>query len=268
MIELDQVSFAFSPDGPKVLANISFSIAKGERIAVIGASGSGKSTLARLIVGLISPIEGTIRRRLKTTQHFSGVAIVFQNPETQFVAEIVEDDIAFGPENLGLPSDEIRRRVDEAIATVGIESLRYRRIESLSGGEKQRVALAGALAMEPQCLILDEAAAMLHPLARRELEEAVGRVRERHQIAVLQITHDMDEVARADRVLLLRHGRLVEDASPRQVLADVALLEACGLAPPDAIILDRALRDRGLPLRDVALTIDELAQHISEVAHR
>lgn len=191
------------------------------------------------------------------------VGIVFQNPETQLIAATVEEDVALGPENLGLASDEIQRRVKEALEAVGIEHLAKRPIGALSGGEKQRVAIAGALALQPACLVLDEASAMLHPIAKRQLEEALAGIKERG-VAIVQITHDMDEAARADRVVLLRRGRLVASGPPGELLTDAALLEQCGLEPPPPVQLALALRRQGIPLAHIPLDLRALAAAVAK----
>lgn len=271
MIIVDQVSFTYPASPTPAISRLSLAVKAGERLAVIGSSGSGKSTLGHLLAGLLRPTEGSIVHTggdaAAGDPPSNGVAIVFQNPETQLIGATVEEDVALGPENLGLASAEIRRRVDAALATLGIEHLAQRPVESLSGGEKQRVAIAGALAMQPCCLVLDEASAMLHPEAKGLLEEAVAKI-QRDGVAIVQITHDMEEAARADRVALLHRGRLLADGSPAAVLGDEALLARCGLAPPETMRLARALRLRGVDLPEDVLDVSELADAIVKAVAR
>ena len=271
MITVEDVTYLYPGSEVPAISQVSLAIAPSERLAVIGSSGSGKSTLGRLIAGLIQPTAGRIVRQrpsvpaqgLDGTSSARDVAIVFQNPETQLIAATVEEDVALGPENLGLPSHEIRRRVQSALEALDLVHLAKRPIGALSGGEKQRVAIAGALAMEPACLVLDEASAMLHPWAKKQLEEALGRIVAR-SVAVVQITHDMDEAARADRVVLLHRGRLIAAGRPSEILTDEALLAACGLSPPEAVQLGLALRRRGFHLPQIPLDVALLADAVAK----
>lgn len=279
MITLDDVSFRYPGAESPAVSRISLTIESGERLAVVGSSGSGKSTLGLLLAGLLQPTQGGIvehtstrAMRLKDDRFDArtaskSVAIVFQNPESQLVSATVEEDVALGPENLGLASDEIRRRVDWALATLGIEHLARRPIESLSGGEKQRVAVAGALAMQPGCLVLDEASSMLHPEAKRQLEEALVRIQQ-DGVAVVQITHDMEEAARADRVALLHRGELIAVGQPASVLSDEPLLSRSGLEPPESLQLALGLRRAGVDLPGDILDIPSLADAIAKAVTR
>lgn len=276
MITLEDVSFQYPGAKTPAISHISLTIAKGERVSIVGSSGSGKSTLGRLLAGLLRPTSGRIiysepfaRRGGSENGEPSGrrVAIVFQNPETQLVGATVEEDVALGPENFGLPSREIRRRVDWALAIMGIAHLARRPIENLSGGEKQRVAVAGALAMLPRCLVLDEASAMLHPQAKRELEAAIARVLA-DGVAVVQITHDMDEAARADRVVLLEQGEIVAQGPPATVLSDLALLARTGLEPPEPLQLAVELCERGVELAGTFFDVSQLADAICKAVAR
>src|SRR5690606_11696868 len=258
MICLEKVSVTYHPGSDaevRALTDVDLTIDRGESVAVVGANGSGKSTLAQLLNSLLLPTAGRvwvdgmltsdprwlweIRRR---------VGMVFQNPDNQLVATTVEEDVAFGPENLGVPPDEIARRVQEALAAVGMEAYRHRAPHHLSGGQKQRVAIAGVLAMRPDVIVLDEPTAMLDPRGRKDVLETVRRLHREAGITVVYITHFMDEAAAADRVVVLERGRVARDAAPRQVFGDRALLERAGLEEPPLVRLAGALRRRGVPV--------------------
>lgn len=275
LIIVDQVSYTYPSSKIPAVSEISLTIALDERLAIIGSSGSGKSTLGYLLAGLAQPTHGRIVCDVpgdalrnagpddSSEVQAITVAIVLQNPETQLIGATVEEDVALGPENLALASDEIRRRVDWALETIGIQHLAKRPVESLSGGEKQRVAVAGALAMRPSCLVLDEASAMLHPEAKRQLETAIARIR-RDGVAIVQITHDMEEAARADRIAVLHQGKLVATGGPSSILSDQALLSRCGLEPPESLQLALALRQKGVDLPGQPLDVPELADAIAK----
>ncbi|MDP8923824.1 MAG: energy-coupling factor transporter ATPase [Chloroflexota bacterium] len=251
---VDDVHFEYRARGQDpvpALRGVSLTVRDGERVAVVGANGSGKSTLARLLNGLLLPTGGQVRVGGLDTRDPAGrreirqaVGMVFQNPDNQLVATIVEEDVAFGPENLGLPSDEIRARVDAALALLGLEELRHRPPHLLSGGQKQRVAIAGALAMRPHVLVLDEETALLDPVGRAEVRAAVARLHA-EGTAIVQVTHFMEEAVAADRVLVMAGGRVVLEGPPRVVFARQAEL--------------RALR---LDVPQVALDVDEVAAAI------
>lgn len=278
-IRFDGVGFLY-PNGVRALEGLSFAVAAGEAVAVVGANGSGKSTLARLCNGLLIPTEGSVTVASVTIDPGSPgrgrpadfqavladvrrqVAMVFQHPDNQLVAATVEEDVAFGPENFALPPPVIRQRVDDALAAVGVEALRHRAPHELSGGQKQLVAIAGALALEPRCLILDEATAMLDPQSARTVMETVARLRRERGLAVLFITHRMEEVAWADRVLALSGGRLVADMPPADLFARGEELAGWGLEPPDTVRLAQGLRERGWALPPVRGGVDELVEAI------
>lgn len=275
LIRLEDVSFAYSEGDAPVVRNLNLSLTPGERLAIIGSSGAGKSTVGRLMAGLLQPSRGTVTIQTgESTDHWEaprpghGVAIVFQNPEHQLIAETVEEDIAFGPENLGLETQEIRHRVDAALRSLRIEHLRFRNVQSLSGGEKQKVAVAGALAMEPKCVIFDESTSMLHPKAKEEFEEAVTTPLARSGVAVVQITHDMDEACRAHRIALLNNGRLEALEPPESIFADWERLDACGLEPPDAAALASVLIRRGIHLDPMPLTEMDLLDALDRAVFR
>ena len=247
------------------LDNVNLTVEEGEFVAVLGANGSGKSTLARHINGLLLPDKGQcLVAGLNTTnaedlwQIRQQVGMVFQNPDNQLIAGLVEDDVAFGPENLGMKPAEIRRRVSRALTAVGMEDFRQFAPHLLSGGQKQRVAIAGALAMNTKCLILDEATAMLDPEGRQEVMAAVQRLHEEKGLTVICITHFMDEAARADKVFVMQAGHIVQSGTPQQVFAQAEALRKLGLAVPLAVELTWKLRQHGLNLPQDILTEDDL----------
>jgi energy-coupling factor transport system ATP-binding protein len=252
------VRFAYGEAAP-ALAGVSLSVSAGCFLAVIGANGSGKSTLARLLDGLLIPASGRVLvDGLDTAQApwevRRRVGLVFQNPDNQIVASIIEDDVAFGPENLGIDPAEIRRRVDGALAAVGMTEHRRRAPDELSGGQKQRVAIAGAIAMQPRVLVLDEPTAMLDPSGRDEVLAVLDRLH-RSGLTVILITHHMEEAARAERVVVMEHGRITDDGTPAEVFSRAH----ASLDLPPAAQIAQALRDKGVRLPPGLVTIEELA---------
>jgi len=247
IIEIRNLHFQY-PDAPEPsLRGIDLAVEEGSFVAVLGANGCGKSTLAKHLNAILSPTEGkvlvagmdTIAEELLIPIRRT-VGMVFQNPDNQIVANVVEDDVAFAPENLGIASEEIRRRVDEALHTVGMYDYRLHSPHLLSGGQKQRVAIAGVLAMEPRVLVLDEPTAMLDPRGRQEVLKTVETLCRQKGMTVILITHHMDEAARADRVLVMEQGRIVLDGSPREILSQAQRLHELQLTVPEstALILD------------------------------
>ena len=243
------------------------SIADGEFLAVLGTNGSGKSTLARHFNALLLPTEGRCTVAgldTKETQELwrirQLVSMVFQNPDNQIIAAVVEDDVAFGPENLGIEPAEIRVRVRDALAAVGMERYRTAAPHLLSGGQKQRVAIAGALAMRTRCLVLDEPTAMLDPLGRQEVLQTVQRLHRERGITVIYITHFMEEAAAADRVIVMEEGRIAAEGTPREVFQDVSGMKARGLDVPLAVELAALLRADGISLPQDLLTDKELVR--------
>ena len=248
LIEFDNVSFSYSIDEEEnmaskieVLKNLSFDIEKGSFVAVLGHNGSGKSTIAKLINGILVPQRGTITVNGITTENENdvfeirkNVGMVFQNPDNQIVASIVEEDVAFGVENLGIPSAEIRARVDEALKTVGMYEFREKAPHKLSGEQKQRVAVAGIIAMKPQCIVLDEPTAMLDPSGRKEVIETVKKLNREENITIVLITHYMDEAVEADRVIVVDSGEIKMDDTPENVFARVDEVKALGLDVPQS----------------------------------
>ena len=246
-------------DGSKtsVLKNVSLEIKKGEYLAVLGHNGSGKSTLAKLLNMILEPDSGKIYIEGKDItdpemteddvfELRKKVGMVFQNPDNQLVATIVEDDVAFGPENLGIEPKEIRRRVDEALEVVGMSEYAKSEPARLSGGQKQRIAIAGILAMKPDCMIFDESTAMLDPLGRREIMNTIEKLNREHGITIIMITHYMDEAARANRIVVLDDGKILMDGTPRDIFADPEKLENCGLDVPQCVRLVHSLKKQGI----------------------
>ena len=261
-IEAENISFAYIEDkGVRhpALTGVSVTVAEGEYVAILGHNGSGKSTLAKLLNMILVPDGGVIRIGGKdiTTPDFSedemfavrrNVGMVFQNPDNQLVATMVEEDVAFGPENLGIPREEIRQRVDSSLAAVGMTDYARHAPHRLSGGQKQRVAIAGILAMMPRCVIFDEATAMLDPAGRREVLSIMDKLNHEHGITVLNITHHMDEAARADRVIVVNDGTVYMQGSPEEVFSRVNELHRVGLEAPQETELMELLRRNGLDL--------------------
>ena len=273
MIETKDLSFTYpAPEGetnPPALRGVSLTVEKGSFVVVLGHNGSGKSTLAKHMNAVLLPDGGAVYVEGMDTRDESllleirrRTGMVFQNPDNQIVANVVEEDVAFGPENLGVPTAEIRRRVDDALAAVGMEKFAQHAPHLLSGGQKQRVAIAGILAMEPECIVLDEATAMLDPAGRREVIDTVLRLNRERGITVVLITHHMAEAERADRVIVMNDGQVAMDGRPRDVFAQVDELHALGLAAPDTVELLYRLQKAGLDVSLDSLTVDECADTI------
>ena len=253
-----------------VLDGVDLTIEKGSFVVVLGHNGSGKSTLAKTFNGVLLPAGGKVYVEGLDTADANlllairqRVGMVFQNPDNQIVANVVEEDVAFAPENLGGPSEEIRRRVDDALAAVGMSEFVRHAPHLLSGGQKQRIAIAGVLAMEPDCVVLDEATAMLDPVGRREVLETVHRLNREKGITVVLITHHMNEAEQADRVVVMDDGHLVMDGTPAEVFTQVEKLRSMGLTVPDTVdLLDRLRRD-GVDVPLTALTVEDCADVIA-----
>ncbi|MBI3925452.1 MAG: energy-coupling factor transporter ATPase [Armatimonadetes bacterium] len=271
MIELKGVVFHYRAAGESpVLRGIDLVVRPGEFLAVVGPNGSGKTTLARHLNGLLLPDEGEVTVEGLSTAEPANlgevrrrVGMVFQNPESQLVAPTVADEVAFGPENLGLPVEEVLERVSWALSRVEMERLRRSEPHLLSGGQKQRVAIAGVLAMKPRYLVLDEATTMLDPAGRREVLETVDRLHREEGVAVVHVTHRMDEVLRAERVIVLSRGEIVLEGSPGEVFSQARELHNLGLELPVPAELARRLRERGFPLGTVLAegeVVDELVR--------
>ena len=273
MIKSQNLSFEYTAyeDSLKThkltLKDINIDIKKGEFVAILGHNGSGKSTLARHLNALLTPTEGTLWiQGLDTKDHANtwtirqSTGMVFQNPDNQIIATIVEEDVAFGPENLGVNPTEIRTRVDETLAVVRMDEYKKSAPHLLSGGQKQRVAIAGVLAMRPNCIVLDEPTAMLDPSGRRDVLETVERLNRESGITVILITHFMEEAARAKRVIVMEDGEAIMDDTPRNIFKNAATMQELGLGVPSVTALAHILRSYGIPVADDILTVEEFVQ--------
>ncbi len=255
----------------KAVDNVSFNIERGSFTVILGHNGSGKSTLAKLLNGLNKPTSGDVFvDRINTKDEETEIEIkrkvgmVFQNPDNQLIASIVEEDVAFGPENLGLEPSVIRQRVDEALKSVGMYEYRESTPHHLSGGQKQRIAIAGIIAMEPECLILDEPTAMLDPKGRREIIETLYKLNKEKGITVVLITHYMEEAENADRVMVMNDGVIIDDNTPKEIFSNVELLKSVGLSVPQTTELLYALKQNGFNISTDVLSIDETAEAIAK----
>ena len=275
ILKTERLTFRYTTEegaAPTVLDSLTLSIRPGEFVAVLGHNGSGKSTLAKHFNAILLPSGGKVYvDGLDTCDEEllldirRQVGMVFQNPDNQIVASVVEEDVAFGPENLGVPSPEIRERVDSALAAVRMSDYARHAPHLLSGGQKQRVAIAGVLAMRPRCIVLDEPTAMLDPVGRKEVLDTIRWLnRERHMTVVL-ITHHMDEAAQADRLIVMHDGHIVADDRPELVFQNVDGLRSLGLEVPEPVALLYELRQAGVDVPLTALTVDECAQVLREL---
>ena len=278
MIRTDALSFSYPvEEGQRrttALEDVTLSIEKGSFVVVLGHNGSGKSTLAKHFNAMLLPSGGAVYVEGMNTQDEDllleirrRVGMVFQNPDNQIVANVVEEDVAFAPENLGVPTAEIRRRVDDALAAVGMTEFARHAPHLLSGGQKQRVAIAGVIAMEPECIVLDEATAMLDPAGRREVLDTVHRLNRQRGITVVHITHHMSEAEDADRVIVMNDGVVAMDGTPRDIFSRVEELRSLGLAAPDTVELLHRLNGHGMSLPLTAITVDECARAIFQALH-
>ena len=277
IIKVQDVTFEYRRTGNETSAilaldDISLDIEKGSFTAIIGVNGSGKSTLAKNMNGLMLPTGGKVYVKGMDTADSSQiwdirqtVGMVFQNPDTQMVSAVVEDDIAFGPENLGIEPDEIRKRVDDALKAVGMYEYRFHEPHKLSGGQKQRVAIAGIMAMRTKCIVLDESTAMLDPKGREEVLSAMQRLNKELGITVVLITHYMEEAALADRVIVMNRGKVVLDGTPKEVFAHEKTIEGANLELPDAAKLAHELRRHGVNLPEDILTPEEFVESITSI---
>ena len=269
IIKFENVHFTYPGDQMESLCGVDLEIQAGSFVAVLGHNGSGKSTLAKHMNGILVPTEGRVLVKgidsadeSRLIELRRKVGMVFQNPDNQIVANVVEDDVAFAPENLGVEPKEIRRRVDEALKLVDMYDKRRHAPHLLSGGQKQRVAIAGVIAMEPEIIVLDEPTAMLDPLGREEVISTVTRLCREKGMTVVLITHHMDECVGADRLIVMSNGSIVADGRPPEVFADIELMEREGLTVPETTRLLYDLKQRGMDLPLTALDVDSCAKEI------
>ena len=275
MIKTQDLAFTYPGTEDQVntraLRGVDVTIERGSFVVILGHNGSGKSTLAKTFNAVLLPSGGKVYVEGMDTMDESllleirrRVGMVFQNPDNQIVANVVEEDVAFAPENLGVPSAEIRKRVDDALEAVGMTQFVKHAPHLLSGGQKQRIAIAGVLAMKPECIVLDEATAMLDPIGRREVLAAVEKLNREQGITVVLITHHMNEAEHADRVIVMNDGLVVMDGKPREVFARKKELEDIGLAVPDTVSLLFSLREAGMDVPVDAITVEECADAIAK----
>ena len=278
IIETKGLEFSYRQEDEtfkKVLDNINITIPEGQFLAILGRNGSGKSTLAKQFNAILLPDGGAVyvmgidtRDESRIYDIRQNVGMVFQNPDNQIVATIVEEDVAFALENMGVAPAEIRLRVDEALKTVGMYEYRSHAPHQLSGGQKQRVAIAGLLAMHPKCLVLDEPTAMLDPKGRREVIDTVMRLNREDKVTVVLITHFMNEAVQADRVVVIDRGAIVIDGTPKEVFSNITLLKSAGLDVPQTTELVDELRKSGIDLPEGILTVEECVNAISKYLER
>ena len=253
----------------RAIDGVQLDIAPGDFIAILGHNGSGKSTLAKHLNALLVPTEGTVwvdgmdtsdESHLLDVRQRAGM--VFQNPDNQIIASIVEEDVGFGPENIGTPTEEIWRRVEESLKAVGMYEYRQHSPNRLSGGQKQRIAIAGIMAMRPKCIVLDEPTAMLDPVGRKEVLQTVRKLNREENVTVILITHYMDEVIEADRVFVMDYGKIVMQGTPREIFSHVEELEELRLDVPQVTKLAYELKKAGMPIRDTILNVDEFVEEM------
>lgn len=273
ILEFQNVSFRYEGSSekeqlPLAVRDVSFSVKKGDFVAILGHNGSGKSTLAKLSNSILLPESGKVLVNGMDTADESRsydirrtVGVVFQNPDNQIVASVVEEDVAFGPENLGVPPEEIRKRVDNALKAVGMYEYRKHEPHKLSGGQKQRVAIAGMIAMLPECIVLDEPTAMLDPRGRKEVMDTILKLNREMGMTVVFITHFMEEAVRASRVIVMDNAEILMDGTPREVFRQADRVKAAGLDVPKPAELARALQKRGVPMPDDILTASEFTEY-------
>lgn len=276
MIDIDNVTFKYASteeqEGKVVIKGVNLKVSKGEFVVVLGHNGSGKSTIAKHINALLTPSSGTVLvdgMDTKDQQNLwdirSKAGMVFQNPDNQLVATIVEEDVAFGPENLGVDPKEIRKRVDDSLAKVGMSEYKRHAPHLLSGGQKQRVAIAGVLAMQPDCIVFDEPTAMLDPSGRKEVINNIKELNKQHNITIVLITHYMDEAAQADRIIVVDDGQIRMEGTPREVFSKVDVMKEIGLDVPQVTELAYELRKEGIDISTEILNIDEMVDAICQL---
>lgn len=275
IVEFHNVTFCYDADEGEqqpepAIRDFTFNVKKGEFVAVLGHNGSGKSTVAKLSNSILIPNEGKVLVKGMDTadedlsyEIRKTVGVVFQNPDNQIVASIVEEDVAFGPENLGLPREEIRKRVDDSLKAVGMYEYRHHEPHKLSGGQKQRVAIAGIIAMRPECIFLDEPTAMLDPKGRKEVMDTVIKLNKEYGMSVVFITHFMEEAVLADRVAVIDNSRLLLEGTPKEVFKQEDLLRSVGLDIPQITNLAREMKKSGVKIDDSVLTLNEFVENIT-----
>jgi len=275
IVEFHNVTFCYDADEGEqqpepAIRDFTFNVKKGEFVAVLGHNGSGKSTVAKLSNSILIPNEGKVLVKGMDTadedlsyEIRKTVGVVFQNPDNQIVASIVEEDVAFGPENLGLPREEIRKRVDDSLKAVGMYEYRHHEPHKLSGGQKQRVAIAGIIAMRPECIFLDEPTAMLDPKGRKEVMDTVIKLNKEYGMSVVFITHFMEEAVLADRVAVIDNSRLLLEGTPKEVFKQEDLLRSVGLDIPQITNLAREMKKSGVRVDDSVLTLNEFVENIT-----
>lgn len=274
IVSVEDISFEYvtEEDKFKAIDNLSLNVKQGEFVVVIGHNGSGKSTLSKNLNAILMPTSGNIYINGLNTKEEKNLwdirqtaGMVFQNPDNQIVATIVEEDVAFGPENLGIDPPEIRKRVEESLESVGMYEMRDRQPHLLSGGQKQRVAIAGIIAMKPKCIIFDEATAMLDPSGRKEVMKTIKRLNKEEDISIMHITHFMEEAVDADRVIVMEKGKKVLEGAPKEVFSKVEMLKNIGLDVPCMTELSKELKEEGLDIDGDILTVDEMVVKLCQL---
>lgn len=274
IVKVDNISFEYVTEESKFKAidRLSLNVKRGEFVVIIGHNGSGKSTLSKNLNAILTPTEGSITIDGMDTKEESKIwdirqtaGMVFQNPDNQIVATIVEEDVAFGPENLGIDPKEIRRRVEESLKSVGMYDFRDRQPHLLSGGQKQRVAIAGIIAMRPKCIIFDEATAMLDPSGRKEVMKTIKRLNKEENITTIHITHFMEEAVEANRVIVMEKGKKLLEGTPREVFSNIEKLKSIGLDVPCMTELSSSLKEKGLAIGSDILTVDEMVMELCQL---
>ncbi|EQK48790.1 MULTISPECIES: energy-coupling factor transporter ATPase [Paraclostridium] len=274
IVSVEDISFEYvtEEDKFKAIDNLSLNVKQGEFVVVIGHNGSGKSTLSKNLNAILMPTTGNIYINGLNTKEEKNLwdirqtaGMVFQNPDNQIVATIVEEDVAFGPENLGIDPPEIRKRVEESLKSVGMYDMRDRQPHLLSGGQKQRVAIAGIIAMKPKCIIFDEATAMLDPSGRKEVMKTIKRLNKEENISIMHITHFMEEAVDADRVIVMEKGKKVLEGTPKEVFSKVEMLKSIGLDVPCMTELSKELKEEGLDIDGDILTVDEMVVKLCQL---
>ncbi|MCI8796785.1 MAG: energy-coupling factor transporter ATPase [Dorea sp.] len=280
MVQTEQLVFEYEKrdeegnviGSSRAIDQVDIDVKEGQFIAILGHNGSGKSTFAKHINAILVPTEGTMWVNGRNTSDpdelwnvRQSAGMVFQNPDNQIIGTVVEEDVGFGPENLGVPTDEIWRRVEDSLKAVGMIEYRHHSPNKLSGGQKQRVAIAGVVAMEPKCIVLDEPTAMLDPVGRKEVLKTVQKLREQKKVTVILITHYMEEVVDADKIYVMDHGRVVMEGSPREVFSRVDELKSYRLDVPQATLLADELRKRGLKIPEGILKKEELVDALCQL---